>query len=472
MPWRKTRIRVLVFLTVVSSCRSATSTILTKAGQFDTTSYASSYPLPESNHQKQLFFSKKQFLRNLTSQPSEIYDFHVPKFPRVNTSSLLTCGYRESRVAHVHELQWLKDDIVFFSYHPTGSGSRIAHVFPDSDWLHHNSVTHMVDTVNVRGEVRHNQGYNITVVSLRIRSVSESMSGVYKCKLSVSMTHMMDGAIAFIKSREGRLTVVSHDEEWGFPEILVDKRVRGVGVHAPTYRPGQLIRLICQVTGSPAPPIEWSYVRSVKKTEDEEEDEMVDLYTGVGRSRLEKYAITVNADGVETRRLGMTIQCCRERRLLCSLDSQDDSVTKGSIVQILDQAGVWKVHVIKASDLNSQDYTDEVEEEEEQEEEEGANAQDLEDQSWLIWDEATILGVSIAGGVVLILIVGVCSCCCISHKNRRARKKKNKEIRRRQIYGNSLERGRSKSLGRRSTKRKAPVPAFSMEEKLLTTTSK
>jgi len=78
--------------------------------------------------------TRKEYFESIIGQSAfDIYDFHVPQFPSFNSSVLLACGYKETLAAKLHELKWLKDGSVFFSYQPRSR--QTVTIIPDRDWL-------------------------------------------------------------------------------------------------------------------------------------------------------------------------------------------------------------------------------------------------------------------------------------------------------------------------------------------------
>jgi len=399
--------------------------------------------------------SKLQHQNKLQHSKPDIYDFHVPRFPKINSSAVLSCGYLESTTAAIHEIQWLKDDIVFFSYRPTSQ--QIAHVFLDRDWLHQNSLSHLVETINVQGEHKaESKGFNITVVSLRFQPVTESLSGTFKCKLSVPLSSMLDSSIAYISSRQGSLSVIAGSHQAWFPEIGLEKSVG--------YLENEPIHLTCTTRGSPAPHLQWNYVREMIQREGEDPPSFVKLdilnrlmYSAVGRSKLKNYPLKIQDSGLETRTLGLTIICCSQKRFSCSLKHEGEYLRTD--VEILEHGDTWRLEILSAEEEETTELTLAPEPVTEPVVEEVV----VEDQSWIALNSSLLIGLSVSGCLLFLLFAVCCCCCCLSSRARRARQQKNKDIRRRQLYENGA-RGTRLKLGRRSTKRKAPLPLLEPEQ--------
>ncbi|XP_023324220.1 uncharacterized protein LOC111698191 [Eurytemora carolleeae] len=292
----------------------------------------------------------------------------------------------------------------------------------------------MVDPIHVNqepGDVK--SGFNISVLTVRFDRIDEKMSGVYKCNLSLSLLEPGPGDIRVLRSRSGRLTVLSNSEQVvSGPDIELDI--------STGYRQGNQMHLMCSSQGSPAPYLVWSYIRGEEQDLKEE--------TPVGRSKLETYPLSVSVSGVETRKLGLSVLCCSETKFSCSLQSGGEMLK--TEVELVEHDKVWRLEMINP------EVTPEDQKQEEEELEEDYDWR-MNIFVWVGWGSA---------GICLLSIFICCLCCCIcSHNKRRmTRKRRNQEILRREIYNNKKRESRSRSLSRRSTKRKAPDPSYSSQD--------
>jgi len=375
--------------------------------------------------------TRKEYFESIISKSAfDIYDFHVPQFPSFNSSVLLACGYKETSAAKLHELKWLKDGSVFFSYQP--KSRQTVTIIPDRDWLKTNTLSHMQQTIDLRGQ--HQDKSNLTVVYIRLSGVTEEMSGTFTCQLSMSIPHTTTGLFTFIRSRTGELSVTPTIEQRLSPVVKLGESLG--------YARGDAINILCSISGKPAPHVVWNYIR-----EDSDGEEEVEA---VGQGRLEMFPLAVTKDGTETRKVGLHILCCTETKLSCNLHTSDDQIVR-AIVQVLEHGDGWRLEVFQENPALEEEEAGDTGEEDG--EEEGDEEE--------IWSLELMLGVGVSSGVLLIAIIICVCCCCCSCKRRRARRLRNREINRREIYSiNSSERGRVRSLSRRSTKRKAPNPAF------------
>jgi len=294
-----------------------------------------------------------------------------------------------------------------------------------------NTLSHMLQTIDLRGQ--HQDKSNLTVVYIRLSGVTEEMSGTFTCQLSMSIPHTTTGLFTFIRSRTGELSVTPTIEQRLSPVVKLGESLG--------YARGDAIHILCSISGKPAPHVVWNYIR-----EDSDGEEEVEA---VGQGRLEMFPLAVTKDGTETRKVGLHILCCTETKLSCNLHTSDDQIVR-TIVQVLEHGDSWRLEVIQENPALEEEESEDTEEdgEEEGDEEE-------------IWSLEVMLGVGVSSGVLLLAIIICICCCCCSCKRRRVRRLRNREINRREIYSiNSSERGRVRSLSRRSTKRKAPNPAF------------
>jgi len=215
-----------------------------------------------------------------------------------------------------------------------------------------------------------------------------------------------------------------------------------------------VIHLLCSTRGHPASHLKWSYIRHFEiQREGEEEPEVIEQLGDVGVSRLEVYPVRVDESGEELRRLGLVIPCCQEKLVACSLDP---SVETRTVIQIEESNGSWQIEEVTPTPEAPPEDPEEAEEEEEEEAEP--------------WSTEVLLASGISSFLLLLLVIIIVACCCCSIKKRRARQRRNDEIRRREIYSGTSggSRSRSRSLGRRSTKRKAPNPCFPLDQEPLT----